>query len=259
MPRNPGQPAARPRPVGHAPGVARTLAFHASRIVIDGGVLLVLGAMSLPFITDPHRSAMALDALPTLLLIAPIFITTLIPDHSRPLPRPVAWASLVLGLTALPYALVKYLDTALLAETLGGHIGIGARVLVFGTFVVIAGIALGLTRVWLGLATGGTTARPSPAGRPGRVTAPQPSSAPSRDIPGADLPAPPSTAGPKPAPTPARPTRAPIEQSPFGDPLFDSLEIPATRVDEPAANPQPGLVFDIEGAADRIADDDREP
>lgn len=215
---------------------------------------MVLGAMSLPFVSAPHRSAMALDALPTLLLIAPVFAITLIPDHTRPLPRPVAWASLVLGMTALPYAVIKYLDAAVLADTLGGRVGVGARVLVFGAFVVIVGIALGLTRSWLGLATGG-----NPVRRTAIRTTPGPPAAPHRAAPAAPTgspdPAPPT---PRPSPVPpeqpVRPTRARAEQSPFGDPLFDSLEVPATRADEVAPS-QPGLVFDIDGAAERRGDD----
>lgn len=135
-----------------------TLAFHASRIVIDVGVLLVMGSMSLPFVSTAagDRSAIAADALPALLLVLPIFAITLVPDHSRPIPRPMAWASLVLGLAAFPYSVVKFFDAGVLADTLGGSVGIGARLLVFGTFVVLAGIAIGLTRLAMNLPSGGT-------------------------------------------------------------------------------------------------------
>jgi hypothetical protein len=135
-----------------------TLAFHASRIVIDVGVLLVLGAMSLPFVTTEagDRGSVAADALPALFLVLPIFAITLIPDHTRPIPRPLAWASLVLGLAAFPYAVVKFFDAGVLADTLGGSVGMGARLLVFGTFVVLAGIAVGLTRLAMNLPSGGT-------------------------------------------------------------------------------------------------------
>jgi hypothetical protein len=221
-----------------------TLAFHASRIVTDVGVLLVLASMSLTYVRAPsgNRSAMVLDALPALLLVAPIFIVTLIPDHTRPLPRPVAWGALILGLAAFPYSIVKYLDAVVLADTLGGSLGLGIRLLVFGAFVTIVGVAIGLARSWLGLPSGGSptrnaavsTARPAPgAGRP----------APAR--PGA------------PDPSRPRPARAAVEQSPFVDPLFDSLEIPETRAEPPPLR-QPGLVFDAGGAADRYVDDDED-
>ena len=35
---------------------------------------------------------------------------------------------------------MKYLDAANLAATLGGNVGFGARLLIFGTFVTLAGI-----------------------------------------------------------------------------------------------------------------------
>jgi hypothetical protein len=233
-------PAARqarsPRPAGS------TLAFHASRIVIDIGVLLVLASMSLSYVTAPtgDRSAMHLDALPVLLLVAPIFAITLIPDHTRPVPRPLAWASLVLGLAAFPYAVVKYLDARVLAATLGGGLGSGVRLLVFGNFVVIVGIAIGLTRAWLGLASGGS---------PSRIAA-----APLRSEAAAEArtPAPPTRDAASP-PLRSRPARAGNEQSPFGEPLFDSLEVPATGTQPPLR--QPGVIFEAGGAAERVAED----
>ena len=227
------------------PAPTTTLAFHASRIVTDVGVLLVLASMSLTFVSAPtgDRSAMDLDALPALLLVAPIFIVTLIPDHTRPLPRLASWGALVLGLAAFPYSVVKYLDSMVLADTLGGSLSLGTRLLVFGTFVTVVGVAIGLARSWMGLASGGSPTRnvamtPRRAG-PTRPGAP----APARSRPAAE-------------PDRPRPARAAAEQSPFADPLFDSLEIPETRV-ESAPLRQPGLVFDTEGAADRRADDDR--
>jgi len=227
-----------------------TLAFHASRIVTDVGVLLVLASMSLTFVSAPtgNRSGMALDALPALVLVAPVFIVTLIPDHTRPLPRPLAWGALVLGMTALPYTLVKYLDAAVLADTLGGSLGLGVRLLVFGAFVTVVGVVIGLARSWMGLPSGGSptrtaaTAPARPASRPGSAGASRAQATP----PG--RPAAPEPARPRPA-------RAATEQSPFADPLFDSLEIPATRA-EPGPLRQPGLVFDADGAADRYVDDD---
>jgi len=147
------------------PYLPTRLAFHASRIVIDVGVLLVLGAMSLPFVSaeDFGQRAVAADALPALLLVLPIFVITLLPDQTRPVPTAFGWLSLLLALTALPYAVVKYLDASTLAGTLGGSVGMGARILVFGAFVTLAGIVLGLIRNLLGLPVAGTyPARPEP-------------------------------------------------------------------------------------------------
>lgn len=156
------------------------LAFHASRIVIDVGVLMVLGAMSLPFVTAGgfQQRAMAADALPALLLLLPIFAITLLPDQTGPIPAPLGWLSLLLAVPALPYAVVKYLDAATLAGTLRGSVGMGARILVFGAFVTVAGIAMGLARNPLHLPV--ATASPAravraPAGAPptgGRSPAP---------------------------------------------------------------------------------------
>jgi len=134
------------------------LAFHASRIVIDIGVLMVLGSMSLPFVNAGmgNRSALAADALPTLALLLPIFVITLLPDHSDPIPDVLGWLSLILAFAAFPYALIKYLDASTLADALGGSVGWGARLHVFGTFVVIAGIGIGLARNLLKLPVTGT-------------------------------------------------------------------------------------------------------
>jgi hypothetical protein len=141
------------------------LAFHASRIVIDIGVLMVLGSMSLAFVTTDmgNKTALDADALPTLLLLLPIFIITLLPDHSAPIPDLLGWSALILGFGAFPYALIKYLDASTLASSLGGAVGWGARLHVFGTFVVIAGIGIGLARNFLRLPVAGTyPSRPEP-------------------------------------------------------------------------------------------------
>jgi len=145
------------------------LAFHASRIVIDAGVLISMAAMSMPFVTTDgaDTNSMAADALPVIFLLAPIFLVTLLPDHTRPIPMPLGWISLVLGIAAFPYAVVKYLDAANLAATLEGNVGFGARLLIFGTFVTLAGIGVGLARGMLKLPSGGTfpALRPAPAQR----------------------------------------------------------------------------------------------
>lgn len=241
-----------------------TLAFHASRIVIDIGVLLAMASLSLDFVeaSGTSRSALEGDALPAVLLLLPIFLTTLVPDHSRPLPRPVAWGSLVLGLAAFPYAILKHLDAAVLADTLGGSVGIGARVLVFGTFVTLVGIAIGLTRSFLGLPTGGAPSRRSIDGK-----APPPRSKPVPVPGGSPMVVDPVAAEARraepPAPTPApaqppekrRPAKSEPETSPFGEPLFDSLEIPAFV--ELPRDPGPStLIFDAETASERRADDE---
>jgi hypothetical protein len=247
-----------------------TLALHASRIVIDVGVLMVLGAMSLPFVTTAagNRTAMELDALPALLLVAPIFLMTMLPDQTRPLPRPVSYGALLLGLIAFPYALLKYLDSVVLSRTLDGGLGLGVRMLVFGTFVVVAGIAIGLTRAFMGLATSGQATRRVAAPRRAGVTsrrqrARATTEAPTEVRQPAPRPEPAAVSAPRqpapaPAPAPAappksQPARASKEVSPFGEPLFDSLEIPAAPTGT-APRRQPGLVFGGTGAAERVAE-----
>ncbi len=143
--------------------VQTTLAFHASRIVIDVGVLLAMASMSMTFVisTTGDRSALDADAFPVVILLLPIFAVTLIPDHTRPLHPLAAWISLALGLAALPYALVKMLDASILADTLDGSVGFGARLMVIGCIVVLTGIGIGLYRNLRGLPAGGTPGRTS--------------------------------------------------------------------------------------------------
>ena len=154
-----------PAPTSPSPARPPTrLAFHATRIVVDLGVLVALGSMSLPFVTSEvsERSAVTADALPALLLLVPIFLITLLPDHTRPLPLPLGWLAMVLGATAFPYAIVKFLDASNVAETIGGTVGLGARLLVLGTFITLIGIGLGLLRGLLKLPTGGAVPGPRP-------------------------------------------------------------------------------------------------
>jgi hypothetical protein len=249
------QPQHRPPPT--------TLAFHASRIVIDVGVLLAMASLSFAFVTSPSgdRTALQADALPAVVLLLPIFLITLLPDHTRPLPRPLSWASLVLGLAAFPYAIVKHLDASVLADTLGGSVGIGARLLVFGTFVTLVGIGIGLTRTFLGLPTGAhpsrprtpEAARPRPAPAENTATARHaPVETERRPDPPRPAPADPEPATPSPSRTPQR--REP-EVSPFGEPLFDSLEIPAF-LESVDTDDDATLSFDAEPASDRAADDE---
>jgi len=248
------------------PAPTTTLAFHASRIVIDVGVLLAMASLSLDFVTGPgiSRSAVQADALPAVALLLPIFLITLIPDHTRPLPRPLGWASLILGLAAFPYAIVKHLDASVLAETLDGSVAIGARLLVFGTFVTLVGIAIGLTRSFLGLPTGANPARrdaghatqPKPArqkkpaarGKNGKDMARSEPGQESGDQPTEPKPAAPPVRTPERGPPPA-------DESPFEGLLFDSLEIPAFV--EPGREAGPStLIFDSETASERVAEED---
>ena len=169
-----------------------TLAFHVSRIVIDVGVLIVLAAMSMSFVTfaDGSRDSVAADALPVLLLLVPLVLTTLLPDHSRPILAPLAWGGMALSLVALPLAVVKYLDAANLASTLGGSVGFGARLLVLGAFVSMAGVALSLAGPMLSQSGGSSGRRPA---RPAAATPGRSRAAPSRKT------APPSPPQPRPA------------------------------------------------------------
>ena len=205
------------------------LAFHASRIVIDIGVLLVLGAMSLPFVTSGQDdlSAMTADAFPALLLVIPIFVITLLPDHTRPLPTPLGWPAMVLALAAFPYAIVKFLDAATIADTMGGEVATGARILVFGTFVTVAGLAIGLARTLLRLPSGGTyPARPDPdRTRAGSRPSPTASGTAGQTTPSPAA-APATTAGPRPAA--ARPQiGSPPEHAALPEPESPPDELPA--------------------------------
>lgn len=179
--RSAPQRSAPQRRTEHRRSVKSQLAFHASRIIIDIGVLMAMASMSLPFIAAPdgNRSSVDADALPVILLLLPVFLITLVPDHARPLPNPLGWLALILGIAAFPYAVVKYIDATTLADTLGGEVAFGAKLLVLGAFVTVIGIAVGLARNFLHLPQGGTypkvqaQAAPRPAPRqPARRTRP---------------------------------------------------------------------------------------
>lgn len=169
-----------------APRRPSRLAFDVSRIVIDLGALLVLAAMSLPFVTAEgfHQRSLAGDGLVALLLVAPVFVMTVLPDQSRPLPRPLAWVSLGLAGVALPYAVLKYLDASTLAGRLQGSVGMGVRVLVVGASLVLAGLVFGMVRAHFRPAEAAPEPDPAqaPAARPRaastRVPAPAPTRAP---------------------------------------------------------------------------------
>ena len=215
------------------------LAFHASRIVIDVGVLLVLGAMSLPFVSTEGfgQRAVAADALPALLLVLPVFVITLLPDQTRPVPSWLGWAALLLAATAAPYAVVKALDASSLAHTLGGRVGAGAWVLVVGAFITLAGIVYGLVRNLLHLPVAGTyPARPQPAApalpprsaAAGTIPSRAPGRAPSGPVPGRQAAV--AARQPSPAGTP-RPTSVPPSGTPAPRPP------PATRPTDPVTEP----------------------
>jgi len=208
------------------------LALHASRIVIDVGVLLVLGAMSLPFISAEGfgQRAVAADALPALLLVLPVFVITLLPDQTRPVPSWLGWAALLLAATAAPYALVKALDASSLAHTLGARVGAGAWVLVVGAFVTLAGILYGLVRNLLHLPVAGTyPTRPQPA-----VPA-----SPRRSAAAAPVPSPPAGRAPS-GPALARPAAVATRQpSPAATPRPTTVPPAGTPAPQPSAAPRP--------------------
>jgi hypothetical protein len=238
------------------PSATSSLAFHPHRIVIAAGALLALGSMSLPYVTagGARRGALALDALPALLLLAPIVAMTMVPDHSRAIPRASGFASAGLTALAIPYAVVTVLDAFVLAESLGGSVGAGPWLLLVGCVIVAAGVALGLLKP--------------------EATHVRPASPRSRREPASRRPAAPPRPGSRTRTTRRAPSR--LGENPFGEPLFDSLEVatPAPpRVAPPApsppvddehrtaprsdggAPPPPTLVIDAQVAVNRTADD----
>jgi len=216
--------------------VQTTLAFHASRIVIDVGVLLAMASMSMSFVIadSGDRSALDADALPVLLLLLPIFVVTLVPDHARPIHPVAGWSALAFGLAALPYALVKMLDAGILADTLDGSVGLGARLMVISCFVTLVGIGIGIYRQIRGLPAGGTPGR-SKAFR----TRPTASAGP---VPQAK-----SETPQVPEASTAAPTR-----------LIPAAPVPAEQTPDPSPAPsgQPEIVFPDTGAVAREADPD---
>ena len=209
--------------------VQTTLAFHASRIVIDVGVLLAMASMSMPFViaSTGDRSALDADALPVLLLLLPIFAVTLIPDHARPIHPVAGWSALAFGLAALPYALVKMLDAGILADTLDGSVGLGARLMVASCFVTLVGIGIGIYRQIRGLPAGGT---------PGRSKA--------------------FRTRPKTSPGPFAEAKPETPQAPEASAAAPTRLKPAAPEPSPARSAQPEIVFPDTGAVAREADPD---
>ena len=230
--------------------VQTTLAFHASRIVIDVGVLLAMASMSMSFVVADvgNRSALNADALPVILMLLPIFAVTLIPDHTRPIHPIAAWASLAFGLAALPYALVKMLDAGILADTLNGSVGLGARLMVIGCLVTLVGIGIGLYRNLRGLPAGGTPGRSATFRTRSRNLA-APDAIPR---PVADTPEQPEAAR-KPGPAPTRLAPRPAEsETPAATPAM-----PQPDIVTPDATPTEldGGLFDTAERADAALDD----
>jgi hypothetical protein len=185
--------------------------------------MIALGSMSLPFAygAEGARSSLALDAVPVLVLLVPVFAFTMVPDHSRPMPRLAGFVAAGLLAVAVPYSLVTLLDAVVLAGSLGGSVGPGPWLLLAGCLVTAGGVAFGLL--------------PRRAGGRGRLRRPA----------------------------------IGLDESPFDEPLFDSLEldvpVPAASRDAgPADSVTPldegessaTLVLEAERAAVRRADDD---
>lgn len=198
-----------------------------------------MASMSMTFVTadSGNRSALDADALPTILLLLPIFLVTLIPDHARPLPRIFAWAALALGLAALPYAIIKVLDASILAETLDGTLAFGSRLLVIGCGVTLVGIGIGLYRAMRGLPSGGTPGRTSRF-RTRAKTLTEPGARTSSESP---------------------PSPEPTEISALPDAPLSSDSSPDPEPARAVSSAQPEIVFPDTGAVAREAEPDSMP
>lgn len=225
-----------------------TLAFHPYRIVIGVGVLLLLGALSLAFVSAssaarPWRLA---DGIVLLGLVVPIFVLTIIPDRGQPLPRLASLVGAGFLALALPYAIVTVLDAAILAGSLRGSAGLGPWIALVAILVVGTGVALSFFR------PGAPPPPPPPSAIQHRDAQPPQEGSPRR------------TAGRHERPVVARPPRVGLEENPFGEPLFDSLEMdqplptPYDHDAHDARTAPPRFVFDAEDATPR-GPDDREP
>lgn len=205
----------------------RQLALHPHRIVIGVGALIVIGALSLPYLTTPDgpRSRTVTEAIIIVALLAPVFLLILVPDHSRPLNQRLGIAATATGFVGMLFAVVRLLDAHTLARATSGSVGIGPWLLVAGWIVTEAGVVYGLFAQDL-----------TPAPAPARLT---------------EAPA----AGPAPA-ADHRPPRPSLDENPFDDPLFDSLEFDLPEMDQASPAHEATLVFEAEGATARTADED---
>ena len=181
--------------------------------MIDAGVIIVMFAMNLPFVeaTSGDRSSVISDALPALLLLLPSFAATVIPNHARPLPPPVAWGAIALGLAAFPYSLLKFVDASVVADSVGGSVGLGGRLLVFGVVVNLMGLTLGLAWARLSGRLGRKVRTLEPAAAPRTEFDPAPADGDGRRD-HADF------AGATERPAPRTPVRPPLEPPPRGRP-----------------------------------------
>lgn len=200
------------------------LAFHPHRIVIDGGVLIALAGLSLSFVTTARgqRPWSLLDGVVLLGILAPLVLVTMLPDRSQPLSKVGRAIATALVLVATPYAVVKMLDAFTLARALGGAVGPGPWLVVVGVVGTIAGVVLGWVR------PGESLPPPSPAIR--HRAAAEVALAQTN------------------VPVPAHEERwrsEPVDEAswldknPFGEPLFDSLEIEAPPADSAAGGEPP--------------------
>jgi hypothetical protein len=175
------------------------LALHPSRITVCLGLILVLGAMSLPFVAGEglRRDSLQADALPALLLLLPALVISLLPDLGAPVRSRSAWVALAGATTAFAYSLVVELNAAAQASSLGAGTGAGGLLLAFGTLVTATGVALGL--VW---EKAGWPVSAPPAASTASTTAGRERSVPPAPTLRSQRPLPTTARSPRPAPPP---------------------------------------------------------
>lgn len=198
------------------------LAFHPHRIVIGGGVLAAFAGLSLSFVTSGSggRPWSLLDGVVLLAMLTPLALLTMVPDRGRPLPQGRRAIATALVLLATPYAVVKVLEAATLARALGGSVGPGPWLVVGGIVGTVAGVALG----WV---------------RPGEPMDPPPPAARRRGR--AEMePTTPAASGDEEAwRSVSGEETSWLDENPFGEPLFDSLELEVPRERDGAASAPP--------------------
>ncbi|HUG75377.1 MAG TPA: hypothetical protein VMM81_06875 [Acidimicrobiia bacterium] len=227
------------------------LAAHPHRIVIDAGVLVALAGLSLAFVSSGAggRPWSLRDGVVLLGLLAPLVVLTVLPDRSRPLSPAHRLIGSALVLLAIPYALIKVMEAVTLARAVGGSIG-------FGPWLVLAGVAAAAVGVGLGWRnpTGHLPLRPRVVrGAPPYGQQPQPP----ETIEGDTI-------------DPDEPTREVswLDENPFGEALFDSLELevpPPRSGDTPPDDYDESWLIedgsdafqqDVQPAPPRVADED---